>query len=293
MIVDRIGVAMDAYLEDVLAGRERLLMDGAMGTMLGARGVSLDGKLELLNMTDPDMIADIHRLYVEAGSQAVTTNTFCAHARYLGADATPEQVFQAAVGCARSAGARYVAADMGPLREFVEPLGPISKDEAYELFARQAKAAQAAGADFAIIETMFDITEACIAVRAVRENSDLPVFATMAFSDGGKTMFGVSPRQSARALVEAGAMAIGANCALPPAGLRPLVRAMREEAPGVPTIVQANAGLPEKREEGMNYPVDALSYAADVRGILEDGATIIGGCCGTDPTYIAELAKLL
>ena len=128
MIVDRIGVAMDAYLEDVLAGRERLLMDGAMGTMLGARGVSLDGKLELLNMTDPDMIADIHRLYVEAGSQAVTTNTFCAHARYLGADATPEQVFQAAVGCARSAGARYVAADMGPLREFVEPLGPISKD---------------------------------------------------------------------------------------------------------------------------------------------------------------------
>lgn len=284
---------MDAYLEDVLAGRKRLLMDGAMGTMLGARGVNLDAKLELLNLTDPDMITEIHRAYVAAGSQAVTTNTFCAHARYLGEDATPEDVFEAAVGCARSAGARYVAADMGPLREFVEPLGPISEDEAYELFARQARAAQAAGADFAIIETMFDIAEATIAVRAVRENSDLPAFATMAFSEGGKTMFGISPRQAARELSAAGASAIGANCALPPAGLRPLARSMHEEAPGLPIIVQANAGLPEKREEGMRYPVDANEYAADVHGILDDGATIIGGCCGTDPTYIAELAKML
>ena len=284
---------MDAYLEDVLAGRARLLMDGAMGTMLAARGVNLDAKLELLNLTDPDMITDIHRAYVEAGSQAVTTNTFCAHARYLGEDATPDQVFGAAVACARAAGARYVAADMGPLREFVEPLGSISEDEAFELFAGQARAAQAAGADFAIVETMFDIVEATIAVRAVRENSDLPVFATMAFSDGGRTMFGVAPRQAARELVAAGASVVGANCALPPAGLRPLAQAMHEEMPDVPIIVQANAGLPEKREEGMRYPVDAAEYAADVQGILDDGATIIGGSCGTNPTYIAELAKLL
>ena len=284
---------MDAYLEDVLAGRARLVMDGAMGTMLAARGVNLDAKLELLNLTDPAMITEIHRAYVEAGSQAITTNTFCAHARYLGEDATPDDVFAAAVRCARDAGARYVAADMGPLREFVDPFGPISEDEAYELFAGQARAAQEAGADFAIIETMFDLTEATIAVRAVRENTELPAFATMAFSDGGRTMFGVTPRQAARGLVEAGAAAIGANCALPPAGLRPVAQAMREVASDTPIIVQANAGLPEKREEGMRYPVDAAEYVADVRGILEDGASIIGGCCGTDPTYIAALAQLL
>ena len=284
---------MDAYLEKVLAGEERLLFDGAMGTQLAARGVDLDGKLELLSITDPELITSIHRAYVEAGSQAVTTNTFCAHANYLADDATPEDVFRAAVGCARAAGARYVAADMGPLREFVEPLGSISEDEAYDLFGRQARAAEAAGADIVIIETMFDIVEATIAVTAARAECGLPVFATMAFSDGGRTMFGVAPRAAARELAAAGAHAIGANCALPPEGLRPLVAAMHEVAPELPLIVQANAGIPEKREEGVSYPVNAAEYAADVRGIIEDGATIIGGCCGTDPDYIAELAKLL
>ena len=282
----------DDYLGRVLAGEEYLLFDGAMGTMLQRRSLSAGELPDLLCLSKPEAVADIHRAYVEAGSQAITTNTFGSNREKLGGAASVDEVFKAAVACAREAGARYVAADIGPTGELLDPLGDCTFEEAYALFAEEVRAAASAGADLVIIETMADLQEMEAAVRAAQDNCDLPVFATMTFSMGGRTFLGVAPEEAAQTLEDLDVDALGVNCSLGPIELVPIVDALLA-ATSKPVIVQANAGLPTVNDGETSYAIDAATYAASVAPMIEAGARVIGGCCGTDPDYIRELAKLL
>ena len=282
----------DNYLARVLDGKAYLVLDGAMGTMLQRRNLKAGELPELLCLSDPEQITDIHRAYVKAGSQAVTTNTFGANARKLDGAAEVDTIFAAAIGCVRVSGARYVAADIGPTGALLEPMGTLPFDEAYDLFAEQARAAQAHGADLFIIETMTDLLEIKAAVLACKENSDLPIFATMTFDETGRTFLGTSPAVAAYTLYALGVNALGVNCSLGPDALAPIVREMLAVAP-CPIIVQANAGLPDLVDGQTVYSITPDAYLDAVAPLVEAGVTIIGGCCGTDPDYIAREAALV
>lgn len=283
----------DEYLARVLAGEEFLLFDGAMGTMLQRSSSLKAGELpELLCLTEPDAVTAVHRAYVEAGSMAVTTNTFGANARKFGGKARVQDIFDAAIGCARQSGARYVAADIGPLGALLEPMGTLSFSDAYDLFAEQVRAADTAGADLIIIETMTDLLEAKAAVLAAKENSALPVFATMTFEESGKSFLGAAPDAVARTLEALSVDALGINCSLGPTTLRPILQQMLEVT-SCPVIVQANAGLPQVVGGVTTYPVGPEEYCAAVSQLVKDGAGIVGGCCGTSPDHIRGLARLI
>ena len=282
----------DADLRAVLEGRRHLLFDGGMGTMLQAAGMPAGARPELLNLTDPDLIRNIQASYVEAGAEVVTANTFGANALKLAGEATVDEVFQAAVRIARDAGARYVAGDIGPTGSLLSPLGTLSFDEAYELFAEEARAAEAAGADLILIETMTDLAEARAAVLAAKEQTYLPIFATMTFEEDGRTFLGTTPEAAAATLDALGADVIGINCSLGPAQIRPFVQRMLAVT-SKPVMVQANAGLPHVEDGKTVYSIDAETYAADVAPLVEDGVAIIGGCCGTTPAYTRLLARIV
>ena len=282
----------DDHLRHVLNGDEFLLFDGAMGTMLQQHGLDAGELPELLCFSAPSQVTAIHRAYVEAGSEAVTTNTFGANRLKLGSAASVKDVFEAAVACARAAQPRYVAADIGPTGSLLAPLGTLSFDEAYDLFAEQAVAARDAGADLFIIETMTDLLEMKAAVLAAKENTDLPVFATMTFGEDGRTFLGTSPLIAAVTLDALGVNALGVNCSLGPDALAPLVDQMLSVA-SCPVIVQANAGLPSVVNGKTVYSIAPEAYAQSVARIVDAGASIVGGCCGTDPRFIALLRAYL
>ena len=283
---------MDNDLRAVLRGKRHLLFDGGMGTMLQARGLQAGELPELLNLTHPDEITAIHRAYVEAGSEVVTTNTFGANRLKLGDAASVGEVFSAAARCARASGARYIAGDIGPIGALLRPMGTLSFDEAYGLFAEQAQAAAAAGVDLFIIETMTDLLEIKAAILACKENTDLPVFATMTFEEDGRTFLGTSPEIAAVTLDALGADVVGINCSLGPATLRPFAARMLAVTEK-PVLVQANAGLPHVEDGRTVYDIHPQEYAEAVRGMVEDGVGLIGGCCGTNPDYIRLLAGIV
>ncbi len=282
----------DEHLQRVLDGEEFLVFDGAMGTQLQERGLAAGELPELLCLTNPDEIRDIHAAYVAAGADVATTNTFGANAEKLGDAATVEEIFSAAVSCARASGVRYVAADIGPTGQLLEPMGTLPFDEAYELFARQARAAMAAGADLFIVETMADLAEAKAALLAVVENSDLPVFVTMTFAEDGRTFLGTTPEVAAVTLSSLGADAVGINCSLGPRDLLPLVEQMLPWAK-CPVMVQANAGLPRVEDGVTVFDVHPPEYCEAVSAMLDAGVTIVGGCCGTSPAYTEGERALL
>lgn len=289
--LDTLRIA-DDNLRAALEGRRHLLFDGGMGTMLQAAGLKAGALPELLCLTNPDAITRVHAAYVAGGSEVVTTNTFGANALKLHEEATVEEVFNAAAACARAAGARYVAGDIGPLGTLLRPLGTMGFDEAYDHFAQEARAAQAAGCDLIIIETMTDLAEIKAAVLAAKENCDLPIFATMTFEADGRTFLGTSPDIAAITLDALGADVVGINCSLGPAELRPFARAMLAVT-AKPVMVQANAGLPHVEDGCTVFDIDPQSYAAAVANMVEDGVGIIGGCCGTNPDYIRLLADII
>ena len=282
----------DDHLRRVLAGEDFLLFDGAMGTQLQARGLAAGEVPELLCLTNPQEITQIHQAYVQSGSEVVTTNTFGASAPKLGDAATVEEVFSAAVACAKASGARYVAADIGPTGSLLEPMGTLPFDDAYELFAQQVRAADAAGADLFIIETMADLAEAKAAVLAAKECSDLPIFCTMTFDEDGRTFLGTTPEVAAKTLSSLGANVVGINCSLGPKDVAPLVRRMLPWS-SVPVMAQANAGLPHVEDGATLYDIKPAEYCEAVRDMLDAGVTVIGGCCGTTPEYVAGEKDLL
>ena len=279
-------------LRSALAGEGFLLFDGAMGTQLQERGLAAGELPEQLCLSNPQEVTEIHASYVAAGADVVTTNTFGANAAKLGDAATVEEVFSAAVSCARAAHPRYVAADIGPTGQLLAPMGPLAFDDAYELFAHQVRAAEAAGADLFVIETMADLAEAKAALLAVKENSQLPAFVTMTFQEDGRTFLGTTPEVAALTLSSLGAAAVGINCSLGPAEVAPLVERMLPWA-SCPVMVQANAGLPRVESGVTVFDIGPGQYARAVADMLDAGVTIVGGCCGTTPEHIAAERALL
>ncbi len=270
-----------------------LILDGAMGTMLQQRGLPPGGVPELLNLTDPELLASIHREYIAAGSRVVYANTFGANALKLGrAGHGVDEVVSAAVAIARQAAGTQagVALDIGPLGELLEPLGSLSFERAYELFREVAQAGDRAGADLAVIETMTDLYEAKAALLAVKENTHLPVFVTMSFEADGRTFTGCTVASMARTLEGLGADAIGLNCSLGPDKLAPLLKELCENT-RLPVIAKPNAGLPDPVDG--HYDMGPDEFAAALLPCREAGVTIFGGCCGTSPEYIKRLCAAL
>ena len=271
-----------------------LILDGAMGTVLQQRGLTPGGIPELLNLTDPELVAGVYRSYVEAGSQVIYANTFGANAHKLSRTGhSVEEIITAAISVAKDAvreTGTKVALDIGPLGELLEPLGTLSFENAYDLFKEMAVAGEKAGADLAVIETMTDLYEAKAALLAVKENTSLPVFVTMSFEPGGRTFTGCTIPSMAHTLEGLGADAIGLNCSAGPDLLLPLLQELCRHT-SLPVIAKPNAGLPDPVDG--HYDMSPEDFAQAVLPCLDAGVTIFGGCCGTSPDYIRALTNAL
>ena len=269
-----------------------IIYDGAMGTMLQKKGLRPGARPDIMNLTAPDAVESIHRMYVEAGSDVICTNTFGANSDALaGTGYSPETVITAAVGIAKRAcdGAAKVALDIGPTGQLLEPMGDLEVSRAYEMFMEQAIAGEKAGADFAAIETMSDLEELKAALLAVIENTDLPVLATMTFDKSGRTYTGCTPESFAETAERLGAAAIGINCSLAPAEMYTTVERIAKTS-NLPLIVKPNAGLPDG-VTGL-YSIGPVEFTRQMAPFAKIGARIVGGCCGTTPEYIAEIKKI-
>ncbi|MBL7189058.1 MAG: homocysteine S-methyltransferase family protein [Phycisphaerae bacterium] len=281
------------------------LLDGAMGTQLIARGVGVGTCNDYLNISSPGIVSDVHRTYLQAGSDAVITNTFGANkytlARYGLADEVV-RINKAGAQIARQAATEqnYVLGDIGPSGDFLEPLGTLKADELRDAFARQAEALLAGGVDGLLIETMTALDEVTVACEAARSaGAGLPVLASMSFDRAGdsfKTMMGVGVEAAAVRLVSLGVDAIGFNCGT--ASLdeyvelaENLVSAVRASCDEVIIFAEPNAGKPELVEGKAVYKVSPDEFAAAAEKIYSAGVSMIGGCCGTRAAHIEAVAK--
>src|SRR5947209_8779783 len=278
-----------------------LLCDGAMGTVLYARGVPLDACFDVLNLNNPRVVQAVHADYVAAGADAIETNTFGANRFKLGVhgvEAQLREINRRGVRLARdvreSAGRDvWVLGSNGPLRKFLEPLGAVTADEAREAFREQAEALLEGGVDAFVVETFSDLAEIALAVGAIRAITDLPVIAQMAFTDEGVTFMGRPPAEVARTLRALGAQALGANCSVGSSTLYDVLERMLPEAGGLPLAIQPNAGLPSRIGERLIY-LSSPGYMADYAGrMVEAGARLVGGRCGTSPAHIGAMREVL
>lgn len=285
--------------------RGLFLLDGAMGTQLIARGIELGQCCDYLNIEQGDTILEIHRAYLEAGSDAVLTNTFGANrfalARHGFGDKVEEINNAGAQIARRAAGAgKYVLGDIGPSGDFLEPLGNLKPEELKEAFAEQAKALSAGGVDGFIIETQTSLDEAVIAVEAVKSVSgELPVFVSFAFDKAGgdfRTMMGVDVKSAVTKMISLGVDAIGFNCGTVSLEeyvelAKKFVSAARTSGKKVLVFAEPNAGQPELVDGRAVYKVTPEDFAAAAKKIRSAGVNIIGGCCGTGPEHIRALAQ--
>ena len=273
---------------------EILLLDGGMGTMLQAAGLPMGQVPEVWNITAPEKITAVHRLYVEAGSRLLYTNTFGANRlKAARSGYTPAELIAGAVKCARAAAGEepvQVALDIGPIGQLLEPLGTLRFEEAYDIFKEQVVAGAEAGADLIIIETLSDLYEAKAALLAAKENSSLPVWVTMSYEANGRTFVGTTVSAMALTLTGLRADAIGFNCSLGPKELIPLLKELREWTE-LPLILKPNAGLPDPATGA--YNITPAAFARELLPALGMGVRIFGGCCGTNPDFIRELKTVL
>ena len=281
--------------------KKTLLADGAMGTMLHARGIGFDKCFDELNLTNPVVVAEIHREYIEAGAQLIIANTFSANRFKLskhGLQGDVAEINRAGVELARRVvSASYkdvlIAGDVGPLGVRIAPYGRVKLGEAREAFAEQIHALAEAGADLIVIETMSDLYEIQEAIKAAKESCSLPVVASVTYTRDGRTLLGDGPAKVARGLVEAGADVIGVNCSGGPSQLLRILKQMRGAVPNGKFWVKPNAGWPEQVGGRIMYPADAEYFGDYALSFREAGANIVGGCCGTTPQHIAAMKKAL
>jgi len=276
-------------------GKEVLCLDGAMGTMIQEKGITFTTAPEHLNISHPHIIQEIHRAYVEAGAHIIETNTFGGNRIKLANYGLQEEVYainKAGVELAKiAAGDRaLVAASMGPTGKFLEPVGDLSFSQAVEIFKEQALAFESGGADLVMVETMSDIKEAKAAITAVREATNLPVFALATFQEDLHTLLGMSPEAVAVTLEAMGVWALGANCSLGPQGILEVAKKMASVT-SMPLVFMPNAGLPRLEKGQTVFPATPQEMAQYAQKLVEVGAWVIGGCCGSTPNHIREIIQ--
>src|SRR2546426_4870401 len=284
---------MTITLRDLLNDGKVHVLDGAMGTMLYAKGFFLNVCYDELNLKQPKLVQEVHEAYVRAGAEILETNTFGANPVKLGsyglADDT-EKINQAAAELARraAAGRASVAGAIGPLGVRIEPFGPTSREEAFAHFQRQVRGLSAGGVDGFILETFSDVDEIHEALRAVRSLSDLPVIAQMTIGDDGLTHYGTGPETFAKQLTAWGADAVGVNCSVGPAGVLEAVEKL-VKATDRPISAVPNAGLPKDVGDRQSYVASPEYMASYARRMIEAGARIVGGCCGRTPEHPTKI----
>jgi 5-methyltetrahydrofolate--homocysteine methyltransferase len=287
---------MEGFLDRVTGG-EVLVVDGAMGTMLIARGLQPGACPEEWNLTRPEVLEEIASLYLEAGADVITANTFGASPMKLapyGLAGMTEEINAAGVAAVRKVvgDKAYVLGDVGPSGRLLKPYGDVDPEEVYDSFERQAEALIDAGIDVIFVETMTDLNEATFAVEAIKAvSSGFPVVATMTFDEtpkGFRTIMGVGVEDAAAGLAAAGADVVGSNCGN---GIENMVKIAREfrAHTDLPLIIQSNAGLPEMVNGELIYSETPEFMAARVGDVLDSGVTVIGGCCGTTPEHIKAI----
>jgi homocysteine S-methyltransferase len=286
-----------------LLDSQTLLADGAMGTMLHARGIGFDKCFDELNIMNPSAVAEIHREYIEAGAQLIITNTFGANRFKLSKHGLEDDVkeinFKGVELAKRIVAASFkdvlVAGDVGPLGVRIAPYGRVQLEQARESFAEQIQVLAEAGADLIVIETMSDLYEIREAIKAARGVCDLPVVASVTFTRDDRTLLGDNPSKVARVLSTAGADVIGVNCSGGPAQLLRILRQMRQALTdrSARFWVKPNAGWPERVGGRIMYPADADYFGEYALSFRDAGANIVGGCCGTTPQHIATMRKAL
>jgi 5-methyltetrahydrofolate--homocysteine methyltransferase len=291
---------MTAPLLDLVKTRT-VLFDGALGTELMARGLPIGMAPEIWNVERPELVREVHAAYFAAGADVVSTNSFGASLLKLAAHGLEGQAYElnhAAARLAREAApaGRYVAGSVGPTGKFLKPQGPCTEPELEAAFADQVRGLAAGGVDVIIVETQYDLREALAAVRGARSVSALPIFVTMTFNArprGYFTLMGDTVARSAAELERAGAAAFGANCTLASDQMAGCIRACRE-ATGLPLIAQANAGQPVVGDGGrITFTQTLEDYVRFIPDIVRAGAAFVGGCCGTDPSFIRAMARIV
>ena len=275
----------------LLDSRSFVFLDGGMGTMLQAHGIKTEHIPELLNITDPEAIMNIHRLYIESGADIIYANTFGANRfKLANSGHTVEEIVSAGVENAKkaAAGRALVALDMGPIGQLLEPAGTLKFEEAYEVYKELVLAGKAA--DVIVIETMTDLYEVKAAVLAAKENSDKPVLVTMTFEENMRTFTGVSPECMVAVLEGLDADAVGVNCSLGPEELFPVLDRICALTT-LPVIAKPNAGLPDPVTN--EYSVGPQNFADSAVKLAKAGVTVFGGCCGTTPQHISAVIGAL
>jgi len=284
-----------------LKKRHVMTSDGAWGTFLHQKGLLPGQCPELWNITHPEEVFDIAQNYIDAGAELIETNSFGGSSIKLAhyqLDQRSAELNEAAAAISRRAAGEncFVLGSVGPTGKILM-IGDTTEEELYDSFRIQVKALEQGGADAIIIETMSALDEATIAIRAAKENTLLPIICTFTFDasvqGGYRTMMGVSPEMMAEALLAAGADIIGANCGNGMAQMVEIVRAIQQATPSTPILVHANAGVPIIQEGKTVFPDTPEAMAALTPALIEAGAVIIGGCCGSTPEHIRAIAQII
>jgi 5-methyltetrahydrofolate--homocysteine methyltransferase len=284
------------FLDRLKAGKP-LVLDGATGTNLQARGLPAGSPSDLWVLDNPAEVLRLHRDFLRAGSDIILTDTFGSsrlHLSHAGLEARFEETNRRAAALAREAAApsgALVGGSLGPLGEMVAPLGPLSEETAQAEYAAQARCLAEAGVDLLVIETQFDLTEASAALRGVQSVTDLPVVVSFSYDRGTRTMMGVKPAQMGKTFAGMGVAALGINCGR---SLEDNIKALGElrAAVDLPLWFKPNAGLPQVDPDGKTYfDVTPAAMGAHAAAWLPAGAALAGGCCGTTPEHLAAIAK--
>lgn len=283
-------------LSERLQSQEVILLDGAMGTELSRRGLDWGGRS---NLDAPEGVVEIHREYAKCGCHALTTNTLTMNRIYIethnvGVDV--RDVNRAGAELTRQAaeGSQYVLGDISSTGQMLEPYGSYKESQFYDAFKEQAEVLAETGVDGFIIETMFDLREALCALRACKDNFQLPAITSIAFMTdeaGGRTMMGNSAQDCAKQLTQAGADAIGANCGRVDASQMAAIVSTLKSATGLPIPAQPNAGKPKLVGDRTVFEMAPAAFSAGIRECLNAGACLVGGCCGTSPEHIRAAAE--
>ena len=288
-------------IDELISERQTLMIDGAMGTELFARGLTAGDPPELWNIEQPDKIIDIHTNYINAGSDIILTNSFGGTAFRLKLHKLDDRVFEinkAAAMVAREAADKsdrrvIVAGSMGPSGELLEPMGDMTPETAADAFAAQAEGLAAGGADILWIETMSSLDEVEAAIVGARRVTDLPIAATLSYDTAGRTMMGVTGTAAAERLTALGVAAVGANCGNNVADTEAAVVDIKAGAGDTPVIVKANAGVPEFKGDSLVYSGSAQVMGAHVKRMMASGIEIIGGCCGTSTEHLIYMRGVI